>query len=225
MKKKISYLADYEKNFENDNLPTNSFTMYYTVVLRDKNLSKAGAKVLCCLKSLSKVEENGNKFNPSNQLISWRSHLSEKSVKTQLENLEKLEYIKIKHSGKDRIIKILYNAWEENKDHIKVYDRIEYYPILNFSDILVYFAYVGYSNFTYTIESGISMGTIGKRLGMDRSRIVKISAKLKELKLIKINSSQGEKACVKPLIDFSKPQPEEDLWKEKIIERKELLYS
>lgn len=212
----ISYKKDYENNYQNYYGPSNGFTKYYIELLKNKNLSGAEIRLLSTLINLSSMSKEPYVKNYVEFLI-FKSNLTKSSFYRAIKKLQDLGYIDYTVQSAVYKASVLYKIKEPNK-WLKVYDRVWYYPCLNYSDGIVY-SYLlmvsGLKQFKNRIY--VTLKKIAEYSGLSISVVSKTIKKLDSFNLISVKKDNS----IQINVYLNKAQPEELEWKNKLKEYEE----
>lgn len=151
------------------------------------------------------------------EFLKDRTRLKTSSFYRAIQKLQSLGYIKYTTNLAMYKIFIQYEVKDPNK-WLKIYDRVWYYPILNYSDGIVY-SYLlmlsGLKQFQNKIY--IPLRKIAEYSGLSTSVVSKAIKKLDSLDLI--SAKKGNIIQIK--VYLNKEQPEELEWKNKLKEYEE----
>lgn len=207
---------EYKKNYREFKNSANSFTKGLYSILTNKELSPAEKKLLIFLHTIDK--KDGGIICTIN-MIMGHTGLKKSSAYKSINLLEKKGYVQRIKKGdindKFFVLKTL-KEFENTDKWLKIYDKLWWYPIFNYADVLVYSYYL-FVGKILGYKKGIKISTshVAEKLGLVKSTISITNKKLKELGIISITKDNR----IKILIDFSSMQPEEEKEWFKKIER------
>lgn len=161
-------------------------------------------------------------FSYPNSYIANRLAMNDREVRRAVSNLEELKLIKVTHpSGNKRNIKVLKDLRyppkearrrKKDKNFIKVYDRIFYYPLITKPMVHVYSYYLALNNNKdYGGYITVSYKKVADSLGYSEKQLIDIIKAMKDIGLVFKNLHKYKKniKAVRLEVDFSKKQPEE----------------